>query len=53
MGAILNRQVINNLRFANDIVATAEKEDNLQVIIGKIEENSTKIELTLTKQRPN
>ena len=39
-GALINGSIINNLRFADDIAATAESQDDLQMIVDNIVEAS-------------
>jgi len=42
-GVVLSEHVLNNLRFADDIAAVAENENNLQAVVDGIESESTKI----------
>jgi len=40
-GALINGSIINNLRFADDIAATAESQDDLQMIVDNIVKESS------------
>ena len=44
-GAVLNGTIINYLRFANDVAATAENQDDLQMIVDDIVIDSSKMEM--------
>jgi len=42
-GVVLSGHIVNNLRFADDIAAVAEREHNLQAVVDGIESESTKM----------
>jgi hypothetical protein len=51
IGARVQGQYINNLRFADDIVLLAENEEDLQFLVSEFDTFSKKIGLTINKSK--
>jgi Reverse transcriptase (RNA-dependent DNA polymerase)/Domain of unknown function (DUF6451) len=43
VGAVINGELISDLRFADDIALLSEKEDGLQLLVNKVAESSSKM----------
>ena len=51
IGARVQGQYINNLRFADDIVLLAENEEDLQFLVSEVDTFSKKFGLTINKSK--